>query len=146
MHAPASSVYGFICGIALSGYAFGAGDTYVLSVFAIRLGYGPEFYEALVVTKLPPNRLGELPSELKKLCADFPQLDSFMISVVTDPALIASQAFRDFQRTYVIRPQHEWRQYRDTFVASYAAGELTLFPVDADRTKVIQTNKHWCTS
>lgn len=146
MRTSASSAYGLICGIALSGHAFGAGDTDVLSVYAVRPGYGPEFYEAFVVTKLPHHRLGELPSELKKLCANFPQLDSFMISVVTDPALVASRAFRDFQRTYVIRPQNEWRQYKDTFVASYGAGKLTLFPIDPDRTKIIRTDKHWCTS
>jgi hypothetical protein len=93
---------------------------------------------------LTPDRLSELPLELKNLCATYPGLDGYNIAVVSDPTLPESLAFRDFLHTYVIRPQREWQQYKRTFVAGYWGGELTLFPVDPERTSAVKMGKSWC--
>jgi hypothetical protein len=98
----------------------------------------------VVVTTLTPDRLSELPSELKNLCATYPSLDGSNVAVVSDPTLKTSPAFLDFLLTYVTRPRSEWQMYKSNWVAAYRGAELTLFPADPDRTRTIKSDRSLC--
>jgi len=122
-----------------------AGDgTYVVSVSELAFGSNPVRPRAYVATTLPSGRLDELPFELKALCAKYPKLDQYSITVVSDPEVAHSQAFRDFQATLVVRPQRDWEQYRGVYVAEYTEGTMTLFPADPKQSRTIRTSAHWC--